>query len=135
MPSNQFMAYVHNDSETFKVSWIRKKDEPPTILTVGVGTYIADDRFFVEHARHLQNWGLVIKHVRPEDAGVYECQISTHPTTSIFLELTVTEAVGVNHRSSRSTYQSRFSSSFKMYLNTRYGSTSLCFLVPRPKND
>ncbi|CAH1116989.1 unnamed protein product [Phaedon cochleariae] len=75
------------------VSWIRKKDSPPTILTVGVGTYIADERFLVEHARHLQNWGLVIKHVKPEDAGLYECQVSSHPTTSIFLQLTVTEAV------------------------------------------
>ncbi|KAJ8925604.1 hypothetical protein NQ315_009444, partial [Exocentrus adspersus] len=74
------------------VSWIRKKDSPPTILTVGVGPYIADDRFLVEHARHLQNWGLVIKHVRPSDAGLYECQVSSHPTTSIFIELRVTEA-------------------------------------------
>ncbi|KAG5891200.1 hypothetical protein JTB14_012685 [Gonioctena quinquepunctata] len=75
------------------VSWIRKKDSPPTILTVGVTPYIADQRFLVEHARHLQNWGLVIQHVRPEDAGLYECQVSSYPTTSIFLELRVTEAV------------------------------------------
>nr|XP_023026948.1 uncharacterized protein LOC111514936 [Leptinotarsa decemlineata] len=75
------------------VSWIRKEDSPPTILTVGVTTYIADQRFLVEHARHLQNWGLVIQHVRPDDAGLYECQVSTHPTTSIFLELKVTEAI------------------------------------------
>ncbi|XP_030760195.1 protein amalgam-like [Sitophilus oryzae] len=75
------------------VSWIRKNDSPPTILTVGLGTYIADERFLVEHARHLQNWGLVIKHVQISDAGLYECQVSTHPTTSIFIELKVTEAV------------------------------------------
>ncbi|CAH1980954.1 unnamed protein product, partial [Acanthoscelides obtectus] len=74
------------------VSWIRKKDIPPTILTVGLGTHIADERFLVEHARHLQNWGLLIKHVRPDDAGVYECQVSTHPSSSIFIELKVTEA-------------------------------------------
>ncbi|KAJ8951217.1 hypothetical protein NQ318_010244 [Aromia moschata] len=72
------------------VSWIRKNDSPPTILTVGVGTYIADGRFLVEHARHLQNWGLVIKFVRESDAGLYECQVSTYPTTSIFIELRVT---------------------------------------------
>ncbi|CAG9859684.1 unnamed protein product [Phyllotreta striolata] len=86
---------VVRKSNNAVVSWIRKNVEPPAILTVGVGTYIADDRFLVEHARHLQNWGLVIKHVRPEDAGVYECQISTHPTSSIFLELKVTEAVAI----------------------------------------
>ncbi|XP_044264091.1 fibroblast growth factor receptor 2-like [Tribolium madens] len=74
------------------VSWIRKDITPPTILTVGLGPYIADDRFMVEHARHLQNWDLVIKHVRPSDAGLYECQVSTHPATSIFIELRVTEA-------------------------------------------
>ncbi|XP_060528238.1 titin-like isoform X2 [Cylas formicarius] len=75
------------------VSWIRKNDSTPTILTVGLGVYIADDRFFLEHTRHLQNWGLVIKHVRPTDAGLYECQMSTHPAASIFMELKVTEAV------------------------------------------
>ncbi|KRT85242.1 Immunoglobulin [Oryctes borbonicus] len=46
----------------------------------------------VEHVRHLQNWGLLIKHVQPSDAGFYECQVSTHPSTSILLELRVTEA-------------------------------------------
>ncbi|CAH0552217.1 unnamed protein product [Brassicogethes aeneus] len=74
------------------VSWIRKEDSPPTILTVGLATYIADERYLVEHARHLQNWGLIIKHVKPSDAGVYECQVSTHPTTSILIRLKVTEA-------------------------------------------
>ncbi|RZC37725.1 lachesin-like [Asbolus verrucosus] len=72
------------------VSWIRKDVSPPTILTIGLGPHITDDRFMVEHARHLQNWDLVIKHVRPSDAGLYECQVSTHPTTSIFIELRVT---------------------------------------------
>nr|XP_022913908.1 lachesin-like [Onthophagus taurus]XP_022913916.1 lachesin-like [Onthophagus taurus] len=73
------------------VSWIRKNDLH--LLTVGLTTYNADDRFMVEHVRHLQNWGLLIKHVQPSDAGLYECQVSTHPPTSIFLELKVTEAI------------------------------------------
>lgn len=72
------------------VSWIRKLDYQ--LLTVGLTTYKADDRFIVEHVRHLQNWGLLIKHVQPSDAGLYECQVSTHPPTSIFVELKVTEA-------------------------------------------
>ncbi|XP_065169072.1 hemicentin-2-like [Atheta coriaria] len=72
------------------VSWIRKHDYH--LLTVGLTTYSADDRFMVEHVRHLQNWGLLIKHVQFSDAGLYECQVSTHPPTSIFLELKVTEA-------------------------------------------
>lgn len=63
---------------------------PPALLTVGLTTYSADDRFFVEHARHVQNWGLFIKHVKANDAGLYECQVSSHPPTSIFLKLKVT---------------------------------------------
>lgn len=72
-----------------QVSWTRKQDVP-TLLTVGLTTYSANDRIFVEHIRHLQNWSLVIKHVQPTDAGVYECQVSTHPPTSIFVKLKVT---------------------------------------------
>jgi hypothetical protein len=35
-----------------QVSWIRRKDFH--LLTVGLVTYSSDDRFFVEHTRHLQ---------------------------------------------------------------------------------
>ncbi|KAG8246765.1 hypothetical protein J6590_077383 [Homalodisca vitripennis] len=69
------------------VSWIRRKDFQ--LLTVGLATYSSDDRFMVEHARHLQNWGLQIHKVQKTDAGMYECQVSTHPPTSIFVELKV----------------------------------------------
>lgn len=71
-----------------QVSWIRKQDYH--LLTVGPTTYNTDDRFLVEHVRHLQNWGLLIKHVQLSDAGLYECQMSTHPPTSILIELKVT---------------------------------------------
>lgn len=74
------------------VSWLRKDADPPSLLTVGLTTYSADDRLIVEHVRHLQNWGLLIKHVLPSDEGLYECQVSTHPPTSIFLRLKVTKA-------------------------------------------
>ncbi|XP_054278191.1 junctional adhesion molecule B-like [Macrosteles quadrilineatus] len=73
------------------VSWIRRKDFQ--LLTVGLATYSSDDRFMVEHARHLQNWGLQIHKVQKSDAGMYECQVSTHPPTSIFVELKVIEAI------------------------------------------
>ncbi|XP_044735150.1 matrix-remodeling-associated protein 5-like [Chrysoperla carnea] len=72
------------------VSWIRREDYH--LLTVGLATYSSDGRFLVEHVRHLQNWGLQIKYVQPRDAGMYECQVSTHPPTSIFINLIVTEA-------------------------------------------
>ncbi|EEB15732.1 transmembrane and immunoglobulin domain-containing protein precursor, putative [Pediculus humanus corporis] len=72
------------------VSWIRREDYH--LLTVGLTTYSSDERFLVEHARHLQSWGLQIKFVTPNDAGIYECQVSTHPPTSIFVKLKVIEA-------------------------------------------
>lgn len=74
------------------VSWLRKDADPPSLLTVGLTTYATDERLMVEHVRHLQNWGLLIKHVQTSDEGLYECQVSTHPPTSIFLRLKVTKA-------------------------------------------
>lgn len=74
---------------SIQVTWTGWKSDVPTILTLGLTTYSADDRFFVEHARHLQNWSLFIKHVQPTDAGLYECQVSTHPPTSSFIKLKV----------------------------------------------
>lgn len=71
----------------FQVSWIRRRDFQ--LLTVGLSTYSSDDRFLVEHARHMGHWSLRIKSVRDEDKGLYECQLSIHPTQSIFVELRV----------------------------------------------
>lgn len=72
------------------VSWIRHQNYH--LLTVGLGTYSGDDRFFVAHTRHTQNWALQIRYVQPRDAGLFECQVSTHPPTSIFIQLRVVEA-------------------------------------------
>ncbi|XP_059613426.1 contactin-2-like [Phlebotomus argentipes] len=73
------------------ISWFRRKDFQ--LLTVGLLTYSSDDRFQVEHTRHQSNWALRIKSARKEDEGYYECQISTHPPQSIFVELRIVEAV------------------------------------------
>ncbi|CAG7822939.1 unnamed protein product [Allacma fusca] len=57
-----------------------------------MGTYSNDDRFVVSHNRPMQNWELHVKFVKPSDEGLYECQISTHPPSSIFVKLRVVEA-------------------------------------------
>ncbi|XP_061379613.1 uncharacterized protein LOC116768125 [Danaus plexippus] len=62
------------------VSWVRRRgrDEIPELLTVGAVTYAADMRVSVGK-RYPGNWRLLIREVKPDDEGVYECQISTHP--------------------------------------------------------
>ncbi|XP_055593425.1 uncharacterized protein LOC129744755 [Uranotaenia lowii] len=73
------------------VSWVRRRDFQ--LLTVGLSTYSSDERFLVEHIRHMGHWALRIKAVREEDRGLYECQLSVHPVQSVFVELKVVEAV------------------------------------------
>ncbi|KAG6795919.1 hypothetical protein HZU73_08752 [Apis mellifera caucasica] len=74
-----------------KVSWIKRKNVQE-LLTVGLTTYANDERFQAIHFHHSEDWTLQIKYVQPRDAGLYQCQVSTHPPTSIFLFLEVVEA-------------------------------------------
>ncbi|KAK1122249.1 hypothetical protein K0M31_009472 [Melipona bicolor] len=82
-------------NETFlpglQVSWIKRKNVQE-LLTVGLTTYANDERFQAIHFHHSEDWTLQIKYVQPRDAGLYQCQVSTHPPTSIFLFLEVVEA-------------------------------------------
>ncbi|XP_021916396.1 titin-like [Zootermopsis nevadensis] len=72
------------------VSWIRRKDYH--LLTVGLATYSSDDRFFAAHVHSPQDWALHVRHARARDGGLYECQVSTHPPSSLFVELQLVEA-------------------------------------------
>ncbi|CAH0403309.1 unnamed protein product [Chilo suppressalis] len=72
------------------VSWIRRKDYH--LLTVGLTTYSSDQRFQAIHLQHSEDWTLKVRFVQKRDAGIYECQVSSHPPTSIFLRLEVVEA-------------------------------------------
>ncbi|XP_055549366.1 uncharacterized protein LOC129732484 [Wyeomyia smithii] len=72
------------------VSWIRRKDYH--LLTIGVTTYSSDERFNIIRSEDSEEWPLQIKYVQLRDAGPYECQVSTHPPTSIFIQLDVVEA-------------------------------------------
>ncbi|KAH8038517.1 hypothetical protein HPB51_001692 [Rhipicephalus microplus] len=69
------------------VSWIRRRDFH--VLTVGLTTYTADDRFQSVHMDRSEDWMLQIKRVQPTDAGDYECQINMHPLISYFVRLAV----------------------------------------------
>lgn len=72
------------------VTWIRRKDRQ--LLTVGRDTHSIDTRFVVLNN---PDWSLLIKNVKQEDAGLYECQIQTVPVQQQFVRLNITEAYSV----------------------------------------
>lgn len=69
------------------VSWIRHRDIH--ILTVGSYTYTSDQRFQATHSINTDKWTLQIKWAQKRDSGLYECQISTQPVKSYFVNLNV----------------------------------------------
>ncbi|XP_071545632.1 lachesin-like [Panulirus ornatus] len=69
------------------VSWIRNRDSH--ILTVDRYTFIADERFTAWHEAPTQTWTLQVRYVQERDAGSYECQVSTEPKMSHFVQLSV----------------------------------------------
>ena len=74
-------------SSILQVSWIRHRDLH--ILTVGRFTYTADPRHKSHYNPSRDEWVLEIKQARRRDSGRYECQISTQPVRSFFVELHV----------------------------------------------
>ncbi|CAH1158386.1 unnamed protein product [Phyllotreta striolata] len=71
------------------VSWIRHRDIH--ILTVGSYTYTSDQRFQANHHPETEDWTLQVKWAQKRDAGTYECQISTQPVKSYFVNLNVVD--------------------------------------------
>ncbi|EZA57127.1 hypothetical protein X777_01733 [Ooceraea biroi] len=80
----------------FQVTWIRqghaKNRKDRQLLTVGRSTHSKDTRFVVVNS---PDWNLMIKSVKHEDAGLYECQIQTEPVQQRFVRLNITEAYSV----------------------------------------
>ncbi|GJQ82585.1 hypothetical protein Trydic_g19610 [Trypoxylus dichotomus] len=72
------------------VTWKRRRDYQ--ILTFGILTYSSDNRFFTRSEKNGKDWCLHIKYVQPDDAGLYECQVTSHPPASIFVDLQLVEA-------------------------------------------
>ncbi|XP_030760117.1 lachesin-like isoform X2 [Sitophilus oryzae] len=91
--STALIPCIINNIGDGTVSWIRKmQNGGPHLLTVGLATYSSDDRFQAVHLQRSDDWTLQIKFVQQRDGGVYECQVSSHPPTSIFIQLNVVEA-------------------------------------------
>ncbi|XP_076443696.1 uncharacterized protein LOC143282094 isoform X1 [Babylonia areolata] len=63
---------------TKQVAW--RRIEADDFLTIGEMTWIGDDTIAVEHSEGdtgTSHWNLVIDKVTPQDAGVYECQVTS----------------------------------------------------------
>lgn len=85
---------VHKDSQYGVITWARlaEGNRPYTVLTIGDTKYISDERFAIEKPIRHDNWNLRIRNVELDDGGMYECQATTHPPQSIFVQLRVVAA-------------------------------------------
>ncbi|XP_049536952.1 uncharacterized protein LOC125951877 [Anopheles darlingi] len=72
------------------VMWIRRTTDKVSLLTVGNNTYSGDPRIKVKF-QYPNNWRLHIKPIKSDDAGLYMCQVSTHPPRVFATNLTVLE--------------------------------------------
>jgi hypothetical protein len=69
------------------VSWIRL--ENLHIISAGHYTYTADSRFPAKYKPNTTEWSLKIQNTQKSDEGKYECQLSTQPVRSFFIDLKV----------------------------------------------
>ncbi|XP_045113693.1 uncharacterized protein LOC123505909 isoform X3 [Portunus trituberculatus] len=72
------------------VSWVRRRDYH--LLTVGRQVYSSDARVGVKVSMDGSDWMLTVRYVAPHDAGLYECQVSSHPPQLLMVNLHVVEA-------------------------------------------
>lgn len=68
--------------------WIQRTTDKVSLLTVGNVTYSGDPRIGVKF-QYPNNWRLHINPIKQEDAGLYMCQVSTHPPRVFATNLTV----------------------------------------------
>ncbi|XP_053973470.1 neural cell adhesion molecule 2-like isoform X2 [Hylaeus anthracinus] len=73
------------------ITWVKRRDR--RLLTVGTSTHSIDNRFVVMHSS--TDWALQIRAVTPQDAGIYECQVTSHPVQRNFVRLKITEAYSI----------------------------------------
>lgn len=68
--------------------WVRRTTDKVSLLTVGNVTYSGDPRIKVIF-QYPNNWRLHIEPTSSDDAGLYMCQVSTHPPRVFATNLTV----------------------------------------------
>ncbi|XP_064122390.1 immunoglobulin superfamily DCC subclass member 3-like [Macrobrachium nipponense] len=78
------------------VTWMRGRDLH--ILTVGVLTYSADERFQVIHSPETDDWTLQVRETKPWDTGTYKCQVNSHPKIFRDVHLNVMDKGQLDHR-------------------------------------
>ncbi|XP_043501072.1 peroxidasin [Polistes fuscatus] len=79
---------VQNLQKNLKVSWVRRRGEEYRLLTIGLDTYASDSRFSLAF-EDPNDWRLLLRSATERDAGLYECQISSHPPLIRMVHLTV----------------------------------------------
>lgn len=75
-------------SFTPQVMWVRRTVDKFSLLSVGNVTHTGDPRFKVTF-QYPNNWRLHINPMLKDDAGLYMCQVSTHPPRVFTTNVTV----------------------------------------------
>lgn len=81
-------SFFHSAFLPLQVMWVRRTSEKVSLLTVGNVTYSSDPRIRVKF-QYPNNWRLLINPTQWDDAGIYMCQVSTHPPRVFTTNLTV----------------------------------------------
>lgn len=75
------------------ITWVRRRGKDRQLLTLGTKTHSVDTRFAVRHTN--KDWALQIQKVTFEDAGIYECQVTSYPVQQSFVRLRTTKAYSI----------------------------------------
>jgi hypothetical protein len=115
---------------------VRRTTDKVSLLTVGNVTYSGDPRIKVIF-QYPNNWRLHINPINNEDAGLYMCQVSTHPPRVFATNLTVLGKYILNgvktvgERMPSSGFQKPLNFFFSLSLKKVNISPSLTFLTPK----
>ncbi|XP_023343007.1 uncharacterized protein LOC111712586 [Eurytemora carolleeae] len=76
------------------ITWARLGNEvdPYTVLTAGDVDITTDTRVSLEQHDRKDEWNLIIRSLKKQDEGLYECQATTYPPQYIVVRLEVQEA-------------------------------------------